>query len=90
MEPGVKRDDLAYDAKIPVELINLAAQIGEPTRQYDSIRCVVGSEKPIDRGFDERGFCDFATLGGYRQPRGCSFGEIDADSGFHCGSSLKV
>ena len=26
VEPGVKRDDLAYDAEIPVELINLAAQ----------------------------------------------------------------
>jgi hypothetical protein len=66
VEPGVESDDLTYNAEIAIELIDLTAQVDKAACQRDGIGSVVGGQKSIERGFDERRFCDFATLGGRR------------------------
>ena len=90
MEPRVKGSRLIRDPEIAIELLELTAQSGEVARHGRGIAdIVVGAKKAIERCFDERRFCGTGTLGRFCQPRGHAFGEINANSGFHGGDSLK-
>ena len=66
------------------------AQIGEAISQHGRIVCIIAVKKVIDRGLDECEFCRPTTLDRSCQLRGRAFGEIDANSRFHCLDSLKA
>jgi hypothetical protein len=84
MEPRVKGSRLVGDPEIAVELLKLTLQTRQVVRHCRGIaNIVVGAEKTIEGGFDERRFRCTGTFGRFRQPRGHAFGEIDANSGLH-------
>lgn len=85
----MKRHDFAYDSEAAIELGDLLAQVDEAPCQRGGIVNFFGLKKAVERGFDKRGFCGPATLGRGSQFRGCAFGEIDANSGFHYRDSPK-
>src|SRR4249920_2468723 len=88
MEPGVKSSRLIRNSEFAIELLELTAQSSEVVRHCRGIAdVVVRAKEAVEGCFDERRFCGTGTLGRFCQPRSHTFGEINADSGFHEGSA---
>jgi hypothetical protein len=88
MEARVKSNGFVDDFEVAVEMRDLAAQLGQASPERDRVN-LLGLKKPIQRGFDERRFCQLTMLGHRRQSCGRAFREIDANPGFHCVGSPK-
>jgi hypothetical protein len=84
MEPRVKSSRLIRNSEIAIELLELPAQSGEMARHCRGIaNIVVRAKETVEGRFDQRGFCGTGIFGRFRQPRSHTFGEINANSGFH-------
>jgi hypothetical protein len=84
MEPRVKSSRLIRNSEIAIELLELAAQSREMARHCRGIaNIVVRAKETVEGRFDQRRFCGTGIFGRFRQPRGHTFGEINANSGFH-------
>jgi len=84
MEARVKSSRLIRDSEIAIELLELAAQSSEVVRHCCGIAdSVVRTKVTVEGRFDERRFCGTGIFGRFCQPRSRTFGEINANSGFH-------
>jgi hypothetical protein len=84
MEARVKSSRLIRNPEIAIELLELTTQSSEVAHHGRGIADVVVRAKvAIERCFDERRFCGAGMFGRFCQPRSHTFGEIDANSGFH-------
>jgi len=84
MEPRVKSSGFIRNSEIAIELLELTAQSGEVARDCRGIAdSVVRTKVTVEGRFDERRFCGTGIFGCFCQPRSRTFGEINANSGFH-------